>query len=450
MTGHSSRKQDLMSRSTNPSTVTIDKPPIALDQRAAGRIARAAFLGTALEWYDYFLFGAATALVFNRFFFPAEDMSTATLASFATFGVGLAARPFGAVLFGYIGDRIGRRPALMMTIIVIGVSTGALGLLPGYASIGVIAPIALVVLRLVQGFAVGGEWGGAMTLAVEHSPRELRSRFSSWIQVGSPVGTLLSSGAFALVLLLPPESFDAWGWRLPFLAAFPFLLVALIVRLRVEESPVFKELVALEDTLKVPALEVFRRSFGRLLIAILSSLLGVAGFYMVTTFVISYGVNTMGLQRQVLVNATLIAAVFQIFVILFTGRISRLTGPGTMTCIGATATAIAAFPIFWLIDTGNPVLVILAVTIGVALISITYAVTGALLTELFAPELRYSGVSLGYNLAGALGAFMPLVAVFLSGITDGSAWPAALILALIAVITAVGGLIGERLRYRNS
>lgn len=435
---------------SHPQSIDSAGPPpqISVDSSAARRIARAAFLGTALEWYDYFLFGAATALVFNRFFFPSMDANAATLASFAAFGVGLVARPFGAVLFGFIGDKIGRKPALLVTIILIGLSTGLIGLLPDYASIGVLAPAILVVLRLLQGFAVGGEWGGAMTLAVEHSPLEHRSRYAALVQVGSPAGTLLSSGAFALVLLLPAESFDSWGWRLPFLAAFPFLAVAVLVRLKVEESPVFKELVAMEQQVKVPALDVFRKAWRRLLVAIAASILGVAGFYMVTTFVISYGANTIGVDRQVMVNATLIAAAVQVAVILTVGRAAKRTGPGRMTFFGGIVTAAAAFPIFWLIDTGNAVAITVAVTVAVALISLTYAVTGALLTELFPPELRYSGVALGYNLAGALGAFMPFLAVLSLDSTGGASWPAALMVAILALITAAAGAIGEGMRIR--
>ncbi|GAB3539190.1 MFS transporter [Arthrobacter tecti] len=415
----------------------------------AGRIARAAFVGTALEWYDYFLFGTAAAIVFNRLFFTSLDPTAATLAAFATFGVGFAARPLGAVLFGYIGDRMGRRPALLITIVAIGLATGLIGVLPDFGSIGLAAPVMLAILRLVQGLAVGGEWGGAMTIAVEHAPIEKRGRYAALVQVGSPVGTLMSSGAFALVLLMPADVFDSWGWRLPFLAAFPLLLIALYIRLKVEESPIFNELVKLEERAKIPAVDVFRQAWGRLIVAIAAAFLGVGGFYIMTTFVISYGTATLGLDRQLMVNATLVAAVVQIGIILVIGRISEKIGPGKMTFIGGLVTAAAAFPLFWMIDTRNPAAIILAVTLGIALLSVAYSVTGALLTELFPPRLRYSGVALGYNLAGALSGFLPLIAVALLEVSDGLSWTASLLLIVVSLITAAGGFFGERLRVKD-
>ncbi|GAA1764438.1 MFS transporter [Agromyces humatus] len=415
----------------------------------AGRIARAAFVGTALEWYDYYLFGTAAALVFNRLFFTELDPTAALLAAFATFGVGFAARPLGAIIFGWMGDRFGRRPALLTTIVMIGIATGLIGLLPDFGAIGLAAPIALALLRLVQGLAVGGEWGGAVTMAVEHAPAEKRGRFAALVQVGSPVGTLLSSGAFALVLMLPPETFDSWGWRIPFLLAFPMLLIALWIRIKVEESPIFKDLLAHEETVKVPALEVFRHSFGRLVVAIMSALLGVGGFYMITTFVTSYGTNTLGVDRQVMVSATLIAAVAQIVVTIFAGRLAEKIGPGRVTMWGGLLTAVAAFPLFWLIDTKEPVAIIAAVTIGIMLIAIAYAVSGALLTELFPAKQRYSGVALGYNIAGATSGFMPLLATAMLATSGNQSWGAAIILAAIALITAAGGIIGERLRVHD-
>ena len=425
------------------------EPLTTISGADAGKIARAAFVGTALEWYDYYLFGTAAALVFNRLFFTELDPTAALLAAFATFGVGFAARPIGAILFGYIGDRYGRRPALLITIVLIGVATGLIGLLPDFGTIGLAAPVLLAVLRLVQGLAVGGEWGGAVTMAVEHAPVEKRGRFAALVQIGSPVGTLLSSGAFALVLLFPSETFDAWGWRIPFLLAFPLLLIALYIRSKVEESPIFQELLAQEDTAKVPALDVFRFAWGRLIVAIMSALLGVGGFYMITTFVVSYGTNTLGVDRQVMVNATLIAAVCQIFVTIFAGRIAEKIGPGRVTMWGGLLTAAAAFPLFWLIDTRSPLAITVAITVGIMLITVAYAVSGALLTELFPPKLRYSGVALGYNIAGATSGFMPLLATAMLTVSGNQSWGAAMILMLIALISAAGGLIGERLRVKD-
>ena len=423
--------------------------PPTISGKDAGTIARAAFVGTALEWYDYYLFGTAAALVFNRLIFTDLDPTAALLASFATFGVGFAARPIGAILFGYIGDRYGRRPALLTTIVMIGVATGLIGLLPDFGTIGLAAPVLLAVLRLVQGLAVGGEWGGAVTMAVEHAPAEKRGRFAALVQIGSPVGTLLSSGAFTLVLLFPSQTFDAWGWRIPFLLAFPLLVIALWIRMKVEESPIFKDLLAHEETAKVPALDVLRHAGGRLVIAVLAAMLGVGGFYMITTFTVSYGSNSLGVPRSVMVNATLIAAVAQIIITVIMGRLAEKIGPGKVTMWGGLLTAVAAFPLFAMIDTKSPVMITLAITIGIVLVGVAYAVNGALLTELFPPKLRYSGVALGYNIAGATSGFMPMIATAMLGVSGNKSWGAALILAIIALMTAAGGLIGERLRVQD-
>ncbi|GAB3302359.1 MFS transporter [Pseudoclavibacter terrae] len=438
-----------MSHDPQTSTPSAPASPPKVSLKEARRIAFAAFVGTALEWYDYFLFGTAAALVFNRLFFTDLNPAGATLAAFATFGVGFAARPIGAVVFGWIGDRYGRRPALLTTIVMIGCATGLIGVLPDYLAVGIAAPVMLAVLRLVQGFAVGGEWGGATTIAIEHSPEKMRGRFAALVQIGSPVGTLVSSGAFALVLMMPPEAFDAWGWRLPFLLAFPLLGIALYIRLKVEESPVFQELAAAGEQVKVPVVELFRKSGLRLLVAVAAAMLGVGGFYMMTTFVVSYGTNVLEVDRQVMVNATLVAAVLQIGVTIFAGRLAERFGPGRMTVVGGLTTGIAAFPLFWLIDTESPIAIIAAVSIGIALITLSYAVTGALLAELFPPRLRYSGVSLGYNLAGAISGFLPLIATALITVGDGSSWPAVLVLIGICLITVIGGAFGERMRLRD-
>ncbi|MER5388954.1 MFS transporter [Saccharopolyspora sp. NPDC002686] len=415
----------------------------------ARRIAFAAFVGTALEWYDYFLYGTAASIVFNRLYFVSGDPLVATLAAFASFAVGFVARPIGAVIFGHVGDRRGRRTSLLITVTMIGVVTALIGVLPDFAAIGVAAPVLLTLLRVLQGIAVGGEWGGAVTLAVEHAPPERRGRYAALPQVGSPIGTLLSSGAFALVSLMPAESFDAWGWRLPFLAAVPLLFVALYLRRRVEESPLFTELLEQQERSSLPVVEVLRRSFGRVLTGLAASLLGVGGFYLLTTFAISYGTETLGLSRSLMLGATLVAAVVEIAILLFFGRLAERMGPGRVCVAGGVASALVAFPVFWLIDTKNPVLVVLAITIGVACLSVPYAVAGSLLTELFPPQLRYSGVSISFNLGGVVSGFVPLIATSVLAASGEQSWSVALVLVALSVLTALGGALGERLRLED-
>ncbi|MGW1677318.1 MFS transporter [Saccharopolyspora sp. NPDC002376] len=415
----------------------------------ARRIAFAAFVGTALEWYDYFLYGTAASIVFNRLYFVSGDPLVATLAAFASFAVGFVARPIGAVIFGHVGDRHGRRASLLITVTMIGLVTALIGVLPDFAAIGVAAPILLTLLRVLQGIAVGGEWGGAVTLAVEHAPPERRGRYAALPQVGSPIGTLLSSGAFALVSLMPAESFDAWGWRLPFLAAAPLLFVALYLRRRIEESPLFTELLEQQERSSLPVVEVLRKSFGRVLAGLSASLLGVGGFYLLTTFAISYGTETLGLSRSLMLGATLVAAVVEIAILLFFGRLAERMGPGRVCVAGGIASALVAFPVFWLIDTKNPILVVLAITIGVACLSVPYAVSGSLLTELFPPQLRYSGVSISFNLGGVVSGFVPLIATSVLAASGKQSWSVALVLVVLAVLTAMGGAFGERLRLKD-
>lgn len=419
--------------------------PVVVTETDAKRVAFGAFVGTALEWYDFFLYGTAASLVFNRLYFATDDAAIATLAAFASFAVGFAARPVGAIIFGHLGDRIGRRKCLLITVTMIGLVTGVIGLLPDYFSIGIAAPILLTLLRLLQGVAVGGEWGGAVTLAVEHAPKEHRGRYAAMPQIGSPIGTLLSSGAFLAVSLLPQESFDSWGWRLPFLAAFPLLYIAFYIRRRIEESPLFEQLLAQDELSSSPVKDVVTRSLPQLLVGAGSTLLGVGGFYLITTFVISYGTTNLGMDQSVLLTATLVAAVVEIGVLILGGRLAERYGASRMTVLGGLAAVVAAFPVFWMIDTTETILVIFAVTLAVACLSIPYAVSGALLTELFPPKLRYSGVALSANVAAVVSGFVPLAATALLTVSDNKSWSAALLLIVIALITVLSGFLAPRL-----
>lgn len=430
-----------------PTATRRDDPPrpAAVTERDARRVAFGAFVGTALEWYDFFLFGTAASLVFNRLFFVSGNPAAATAGAFATFAVGFLARPLGGILFGHLGDRIGRRTCLIVTVVMIGVVTGLIGLLPTYVDIGVAAPVLLTALRLLQGIAVGGEWGGAITLAVEHAPPDKRGRYAAMPQIGSPIGTLLSSGAFLLVALLPPGDFDAWGWRLPFLAAFPLLAIALYLRRRVEESPLFAQLLAEDARASSPVLEVVRRAWPALLVGAGTAFLGVGGFYLVTTFVISYATAELGISRSLILTATLVAAAVEIVVLLIGGRLGERFGAARVTVVGGLASALGALPMFWLIDTTNAVLVILAVTGGVALLSVPYAVSGDLLARLFPARLRYSGIALAANVAGVASGFVPLAATGTLALTGGSSWGPGVLLVVIALITVLAGLAAPRL-----
>jgi MFS family permease len=405
----------------------------ATDEHAR-RVAAAAFVGTAMEWYDFFLFGAAASLVFNRLYFTGEP-AAATLAALATFAVGFVARPLGAIVFGHLGDRIGRRTTLIVTVTMIGVVTGLIGLLPSYADVGLLAPVALVVLRVLQGVAVGGEWAGAVTLAVEHAPLVRRGRYATMPQIGSPVGSVLSSGAFFAVSLLPQGSFDAWGWRVPFLVAFPLLLVALYLRRRVAESPRFERLRSEQGRATSPVREVVVHAWPQLLVGAGTALLGLGGFYLATTFVISYGTGTLHLPGTLLLGATLIAAVVEIPLLVVCGRLAERHGAARVTIAGAVASLVCAFPMFWLVDTRVTGLVLLGVTLGRLVLSIPYAVSGYLLAELFPARLRYSGVGLANNAAAVVSGFVPLIASALLVAAGGASWTAALIVVVLALVT---------------
>lgn len=415
-------------------------------QRKKPRMVRTAVVvGTALEHYDFFLYGTAAALVFNTQYFASDNPLVASLAAFATFAVGFAARPLGAVLFGHLGDTIGRRKTLIITLVLIGVTTGLIGVIPNHDAIGVWAPIFLVVLRFGQGISFGGEWAGAVTLASEHAPKGKEGLYASLPQLGSPIGNIVSSGAFLALGFLPTETFDAWGWRIPFLAAFPLLLVALWVRTLVDETPQFEAVTKSHQIVKVPVWEVVRHSTGRMFTAGAIALISIGGFFVVTTWAISYGTGTVGLSRETMLTATLSAAALQIVTVLVTGSFADRGNPIKIAMWGCGISAALAFPFIFAVSSGVPILAILAVVVIVQPIAVSYAVTGVILPELFTASTRYSGVALGYNIAGFLGGFMPMIATSLLLASNSQAWPIGLLLFVIAAISLTGAVIAKRL-----
>ncbi|CAG7844176.1 Glycine betaine/proline/ectoine/pipecolic acid transporter OusA [Pseudoclavibacter triregionum] len=419
---------------------------LELTEQEANKVAIGALVGTAMEWYDFFLFTAAAALVFNVQYFHTQDPVAAALASFATFGVGLVARPIGGIIFGAMGDRIGRRRTLMITIIGIGIVTGLIGLLPNYEAFGIAAPILLVLLRIAQGLFVGGEWSGAMTIVVEHAPLAKRARYAALPQIGSPIGTILSSGGFFLMsLLVTKDSFDAWGWRIPFLIAFPLLFLAVWLRSRLEESPVFTELLESNELEKAPVLTVLRHNFIHIIVGMMAAFLGVGGFYLVTGFVTWYGATYLGYDKPTLLMGSIVAAVVEIPVLIIAGRIAEKVGASKVIIWGAVLSALLAWPCFLMIESKVPALLILGMTIAVATLSTPYAASGTALTGLFPAQRRYTGVGFAQNFAGMLSGFVPLMATALVGSAANAWWPAALMLIVISVLTALAGLFIPRL-----
>jgi MFS family permease len=417
-------------------------PPTESDVR---KIIWAAFIGTALEWYDYFLYGTAAAIVFAGLFFTTGDPAAATLVSFLSFGVGFVARPIGAVVFSHIGDRYGRRTALIGTLVLMGISTGLIGLLPTYAAIGLAAPALLTALRIAQGLSAGGEWGGATLLAIEYTPPVKRGRYASIVQLGSPAGTVMSSGAFALVALLPKDQFLSWGWRLPFLLAFALLALALWLRWRVEETPLFRQILAEGKEEKLPVLETFRTVPGRLFVGAATYLIGTAAFFVMTTFMISYITKTLGMPKALALSATIAGAIGEAAIIVYFGKLADKIGAAKVCALGCVISILVAFPVFWLVDTKVPALVILGVTLGISSISIPYAPVGATLSNLFPSNLQYSGIAISANLSNIVAGFAPFLAVWLAARSGNASWAPALLLMAIATISLLGALAARSL-----
>lgn len=408
-------------------------------QDSIKKVALASFIGTTIEWYDFFIYGTAAALVFNQLFFPNFSPLAGTLAAFATFAVGFFARPVGGIIFGHFGDRIGRKTMLILTIMIMGFGTVLIGCLPTYGAIGVWAPILLVALRIFQGIGLGGEWGGAVLMAVEHSPANRRGFYGSWPQTGVPAGLLLSSGVFAIFSSLPEEQFLAWGWRMPFLLSATLILVGLFIRLRISETPAFTQVRETSTEARLPIVEVVRTQPKNVLLAIGARVCENASFYIFAVFVLAYATEQLNLSRQMVLTGTIIAAVVTFFTIPAFGALSDRVGRRPVYMGGAAFTALFAFPFFWLINTQVTILVWVALVLALAVgYAAQYGPQASFLPELFNTRVRYSGVSIGSQVAAVFaGGLAPLIATALLAWASGNPWPVSVYLIGLALITFV-------------
>ena len=411
-------------------------------------VALASMIGTTIEWYDFFLYGTAAALVFNRLYFPTFDPLAGTLAAFGTYTVGFVARPIGGIIIGHYGDRIGRRSMLILTLIIMGVATFGIGLLPTYAQIGPWAPVALVVLRLAQGFGVGGEWGGAVLMAVEHAPPGSRGFYGSWPQIGVPAGLLLSTAVFAQFARLPEAQFLAWGWRVPFLLSILLVGVGLIIRVRILETPAFARVKEAGTEARRPIVEVLQNHPKEVLLAIGARLAENGAFYIYTVFVLVYGTQKVGIDRQTVLTGILIAAACALVAIPLCGALSDRLGRRPVYLFGACVTGLFAYPLFWLLDTGSTPLVWLALVVALVFgHAPMYGPQAAFLSELFGTRVRYSGASLGSQLSSVVaGGLSPFIATALLPYGRGAL--ASYIIAM-ALVTIVAVLIASETRHQT-
>src|SRR5215831_6877879 len=387
------------------------------------RAVAASTVGTTIEWYDFFLYGTSAALVFPKVFFPETSPYTGVMLSFATQFVGFAARPIGAAIFGHLGDRIGRKATLIATLLLMGIATALMGVLPSYAAIGVAAPLLLIVLRILQGIGVGGEWGGSVLLSMEWGSQRRRGFAASWPQVGVPIGLLLSTGFVRVMSSATGDSFDTWGWRVPFLASIVLVAIGLYVRLRVMESPTFTQMRRANAIVRMPVWQVLREHPREVLTSAFVRMSEQAPFYLFVTFVLTYGTDHLGLDRNSLLNDTLVAAAIGLISVPLFGFISDLIGRKLMYGIGIVCMALYAFPYFGLLNTKTAGLVLLAIVVSLLFHDMQYGPQAALIAETFAPELRYSGAGLGYQLASVIaGGPAPLIATAILSATNSSTW----------------------------
>jgi metabolite-proton symporter len=409
------------------------------------RVIASSLIGTTIEWYDFFLYGSAAALVFNKLFFPKFDPLVGTLLAFATYAVGFVARPLGGIVFGHFGDRIGRKKLLMWSLVMMGLATVLIGLLPGYDGIGIWAPVGLIVLRVLQGFAVGGEWGGAVLMAAEHGDAKRRGYWASWPQAGVPLGLLLSAGLLAVMAKIgSPEDFIAWGWRIPFLLSAVLVIVGWYIRNRVAESPMFEsEIEMAEAPPRTPAIDVFRERPRAVLLGAGLRVGENIVYYILTVFSLTFLVDVAEHSRSLALDALLIGAAIQFVAIPLLAILSDRVGRRPVYAFGAFGSAIFVFLFFPMLASGSNGMIILAIVTGLVLHASMYAPQAAFITELFPTRIRYSGVSIAYQLTAIFaGSLAPIIALWLYKDLHSSV-PVSVYVAIACAISGVSALLAR-------
>jgi MHS family shikimate/dehydroshikimate transporter-like MFS transporter len=428
-------------------TIAVTTPIIGLERTKINSIVFASCLGTIIEWYDFLIYATAAALVFNKAFFPTFDPLAGTLAALASYAVGFVARPLGGALFGHFGDRLGRKSMLVLTLFIMGLSTFCIGLLPTYASIGVFAPILLILLRIIQGIGLGGEWGGASLMVLEHAPADKRGFYTSFVQIGFPIGLVLASLVFALVAKLPDADFAAYGWRIPFLVSIVLLAIGTFVRSRVPETPVFEELKIRGALAGNPFGEAVTKNTRTFLIAVGLKLSEVSWVYMLTVFVVVYATTKLGLPKPMMLDAVMYAALLELVSLPLFGWLSDKIGRRPFYVLGALFTIVFAFPLFWMLESKSAVLVFTAVMMAMNFgHGMMFGLESCYFPELFGPRVRYSGASFGFQLSAAIGGgFSPIIATAMVGYFGGTAGVSTMMIVL-ALITLSAALAARETR----
>ncbi|MDI3387642.1 MFS transporter [Streptomyces sp. B-S-A8] len=433
---------------------TDDTPPRSTEDAARrkrmSRVAIASSVGTTIEWYDFFLYGTMAALVFSELFFTKLDSATGTIASLATFAAGFLARPIGGIAFGYFGDRMGRKASLIASLSLMGVSTFLIGIMPTYTSIGVLAPVLLSVLRLLQGFALGGEWAGAAALATEHADDRRRGFYGGWVQIGSSAGSVLATATVLLLTtVLDQESFLAWGWRVPFLFSAVLVVVGMFIRLKVEETPVFQQMQREGRTnRRIPLAAVLQRQWRTVLLVIGMHLANTTIAYLTGVFLLAYGTTHIGMESSTILLAKFTSGLLLMSLVSMpAAALGDRIGRRPVYLAGTIGLIVTAFPAFWLFDTGSFPLALLAILLlGLANV-LMYQTQGAFFTEIFDPEVRCTGAALGVQVATVIGGgTAPIIATWLIGFGDGRSWPVAVYLIFIGLVSTVCTLLVKESR----